>query len=53
LLKICSECKNIHDTDETWVQLEDYISDHSEADFSHGLCPSCATTTMAELDPPE
>ncbi len=41
LLPICSFCKRIRATDETWVQLERYISDHSEAMFSHGLCPDC------------
>lgn len=52
LLKICSECKKIHDTGDTWIQMEEYISGHSEADFSHGLCPSCYDVSMAELDPP-
>lgn len=41
LLPICSFCKKIRDGDETWQPLELYISRHSEAEFSHGLCPEC------------
>lgn len=41
ILPICSECKNIRDDKGYWTQIEDYISTHSEADFSHGLCPQC------------
>jgi hypothetical protein len=40
MLPICSSCKKIRqDTD--WVALEEYISSHSLADFTHGLCPEC------------
>ena len=42
LLPICSACKKIRDDKGYWTQLEDYIKTHSEADFTHGLCPSCA-----------
>ncbi|MCB0163440.1 MAG: DUF4118 domain-containing protein [Anaerolineae bacterium] len=42
LLPICSFCKKIRDEDETWQPLEGYITHHSEAEFSHGLCPECA-----------
>ena len=42
LLPICSSCKNIRDEEGYWHQVEAYIRDHSEADFSHGLCPKCA-----------
>ncbi len=41
ILPICSFCKKIRDKDEKWVALEDYITVHSEAEFSHGLCPEC------------
>lgn len=41
LLPICSHCKNIRDDDGRWHQLETYISGHSAAEFSHGLCPDC------------
>ena len=41
LLPICSGCKKIRDDKGYWNQIEEYISDHSEAIFSHGLCPEC------------
>jgi hypothetical protein len=40
-LSICSYCKRIHAGKE-WTTLEEYVSNHSEALFSHGLCPDCA-----------
>jgi hypothetical protein len=40
-LPICSHCKKIRDDEGHWQQLEKYISDHSEAQFSHGVCPIC------------
>lgn len=43
LLPICSSCKKIRDDKGYWNQIEVYIRDHSEADFSHGLCPDCVT----------
>ncbi|HOX42474.1 MAG TPA: PAS domain-containing protein [Myxococcota bacterium] len=42
LLPICAACKKIRDPEGGWRQLEAYIRDHSEADFSHTLCPACA-----------
>lgn len=42
LLPICAWCKRIRDEKGQWEQLELYISDHSEADFTHGMCPDCA-----------
>jgi CRP-like cAMP-binding protein len=41
LLPICAHCKKIREDDGLWVSIEKYISDHSEAEFSHGLCPDC------------
>jgi CRP-like cAMP-binding protein len=41
LLPICAHCKKIREDDGSWVPIEKYISDHSEAEFSHGLCPDC------------
>lgn len=41
LLPICSSCKKIRNDDGYWEQLEVYISERSEADFSHGMCPEC------------
>jgi len=40
-LSICSYCKRIRTEEQSWEQMEQYISDHSHAQFSHGICPSC------------
>jgi len=40
-LPICASCKKIRDDKEYWNQVEVYIRDHSEAEFSHGICPDC------------
>jgi len=42
LLPICAWCKRIRDDDGNWQQIESYITVHSEADFTHGICPECA-----------
>jgi AmiR/NasT family two-component response regulator len=42
LLPICASCKKIRDDEGYWHQVEVYIRDHSEANFSHGMCPDCA-----------
>jgi PAS domain S-box-containing protein len=42
LLPICAGCKMIRDEQGAWQQMEIYIRAHSEANFSHGLCPDCA-----------
>lgn len=42
ILPICGFCKKIRDPDGHWQVLEAYITHHSEATFSHGVCPSCA-----------
>ena len=41
LIPICSYCKNIRDDAGYWSQLEAYVSKHSDAQFSHGICPEC------------
>jgi hypothetical protein len=41
-LPICASCKKIRDDKGYWNQIEAYISEHSEAEFSHGICPECA-----------
>jgi hypothetical protein len=41
LLPICSSCKKIRDDKGYWNQLESYIQEHSNAAFSHGICPEC------------
>ena len=46
LLPICSYCKKIRDDRNYWRQVEEYISAHSEARFSHGICPPCWEGTV-------
>jgi sigma-B regulation protein RsbU (phosphoserine phosphatase) len=51
LLPICSYCKKIRDDRNYWQQVEGYISEHSDAQFSHGICPECyAQFVQPELD---
>ncbi len=50
LLPICSYCKRIRTDQNYWQQVEQYISDHSEAQFSHGICPACYEKVSAEFD---
>ena len=49
LLPICSVCKKIRDDSGYWKQLETYISENSEAGFSHGLCPECYEKAMEDV----
>jgi PAS domain S-box-containing protein len=49
LLPICSGCKKIRDDRGYWQQIEHYISEHSEADFTHGLCPDCLRKIYPDL----
>jgi hypothetical protein len=41
MLPICASCKKVRDDQGYWTQIEAYISQHSEAEFSHGICPDC------------
>jgi len=48
-LPICANCKKIRDDKGYWQQIEAYIRDHSEAEFSHGICPDCARKLYPEF----
>lgn len=50
ILPICMYCKKIRDDSGYWNQLEVYIHDHSDADFSHGICPDCLKECLAEIE---
>ena len=50
IIPICAYCKNIRDDQGYWNQVEKYVSDHSEAKFSHGICPACFENEMKELE---
>lgn len=52
LLPICSFCKQIRDDQGEWVGLESYIEAHSKAEFTHGICPSCAQQHYGMTLPP-
>ena len=50
LLPICSSCHKVRDDGGFWEQVETYLSSHSEAQFTHGLCPGCCAKVLSELD---
>ncbi len=49
LLPICASCKKIRDDKGYWNQIETYISDHTQAEFSHGICPACAKKLYSDF----
>ena len=49
MLPICSYCKKIRNDQNYWQRVEGYISDHTDVEFSHGICPDCHVQVMAEL----
>jgi hypothetical protein len=51
LLPICAACKRIRDDEGNWRQIESYISQHSQAKFSHGMCPDCGEQYYGTLWP--
>jgi sigma-B regulation protein RsbU (phosphoserine phosphatase) len=52
LIPICSYCKRIRSDGDDWEQMENYISEHSAAKFSHGICPSCMPAAMRAIAAP-
>ncbi len=50
LLPICAHCKKIRDDKGYWTQIESYIHEHSEAEFSHSICRECAKKYYPDLD---
>ncbi|MEN8692290.1 MAG: response regulator [Desulfobacterales bacterium] len=50
LLPICSHCKKIRDDKGYWNKIESYIHKHSDAEFSHGICPECAEKYYPDMD---
>ena len=51
MLPICSSCKKIRDDEGYWQQIEEYIRDHSEAEFTHGICNDCVKELYPDLYP--
>jgi sigma-B regulation protein RsbU (phosphoserine phosphatase) len=50
IVPICSSCKNIRDDKGYWRQVETYVRDHTEAEFSHGVCPDCMKELYPQFD---
>ena len=50
LLPICSHCKKIRDDQGYWNQIDAYIEEHSEAEFSHSICQNCAKKHFPDLN---
>jgi DNA-binding response OmpR family regulator len=50
LVPICSSCKNIRDDEGYWEKLEDYISKHTDAVFTHSMCPTCRDKFREEIE---
>lgn len=48
MLPICANCKRIRNDDGYWATVEQYLSEHTEAQFSHGICPDCCTKLYPE-----
>jgi len=48
-IPICANCKKIKNTEDHWEQIEQYITKHSLARFSHGICPDCARKLYPDL----
>jgi hypothetical protein len=52
MLPICAGCKKVRNDQGYWKQVESYISEHTNATFSHGLCPDCSTKYFPGIKPP-
>jgi len=49
IIPICSHCKQIRDDEGIWKQIEDYFNEHSQASFSHSICPGCIQKLYPEI----
>lgn len=49
ILPICSYCRKVRDPEDFWHSVEDYIAQHTDSRFSHGICPECYTTTVEPM----
>ncbi len=52
LLTICSYCRKVRIDETAWTQIEQFVVEHSRADFTHGVCPSCYQKQLATLSHP-
>jgi hypothetical protein len=51
LIPVCAWCKNVRDDAGFWQRLEDYLTTHTGARTTHGICPTCLAAQMAGLEP--
>ena len=49
IIPICSHCKQLRDDEGIWKRIEEYMYEHSEASFSHGICPDCMRKYYPEV----
>jgi len=50
LMPICGYCKKVRDDQDYWQSVEQYITEHTNARFTHGICPACLETKLREID---
>ena len=50
MLPICAQCKKIRDSRGNYIQMEHYIKNHSQANFTHELCPDCVDEMLKDFD---
>jgi DNA-binding response OmpR family regulator len=50
LIPICSYCKAIRDDSDYWHRVEEYVTEHADVKFSHGICPKCLVKVLDEVD---
>ncbi len=48
LLPVCSWCRKVLDDRGAWRQMEAYVTEHTDAEFSHGICPECARKHLGD-----
>jgi len=51
MLPICAFCRRVRDGDGDWYTLEEYLSRHTQADFTHGICPECRIANYPAVSP--
>jgi hypothetical protein len=49
ILPICAYCKSIRNDQGSWQKLEVYVQEHSQAEFSHGICPDCLQVHFSDV----
>jgi len=50
IIPICANCKNIRDDAGAWQEVENYVREHAEVEFSHSLCPTCAQKLYPDIE---